>query len=182
MAFFPATSWQAALIQKVVKGRPQTYANSGPCGRVATPITKRLYLSDLFTARTPGNLKRLGITHVVSAIEADVSQHFDKGVVVMHVPIKDTSDTNIAIWFDRVVEFIGKVLDTDKNNKVLVHCAQGISRSAILVCAYLVATTHMGALEAIAYVQAKRAIVAPNLGFRHQLVSWAHRVEQAKRN
>ena len=62
-----------------------------------------------------------------------------------------------------------------------VHCAQGISRSAILVCAYLVATTRMRPLEAIEYVQARRPIVSPNLGFRHQLVVWAHHLEQEKR-
>ena len=31
---------------------------------------------------------RLGITHVVSAIQADVSEHFDRRILVMDVPIK----------------------------------------------------------------------------------------------
>lgn len=148
---------------------------------MATPITKRLYLSDVYTACIPGNLRRLGITHVVSAMEADVSESFDRGVLVMHVPIKDSPSTDLSMWFDRVVDFIGRALDSNRNHKVLVHCAQGISWSAILVCAYLVATVHMRALEAIEYVQAKRAIVAPNLGFRHQLMLWAHNLEQEKR-
>jgi atypical dual specificity phosphatase len=61
-----------------------------------------------------------------------------------------------------------------------VHCLQGISRSATLVCAYLVATTPMRATEAISHVQAKRGIVAPNLGFRRQLVEWERQFEDAK--
>ena len=117
---FPETSWQAALIQKVT-GRPTTRADK-PWGRMATPITKRLYLSDVYTARIPGNLRRLGITHVVSAMEADVSESFDRGVLVMHVPIKDSPSTDLSMWFDRVVDFIGRALDSNRNHKVLVRC------------------------------------------------------------
>ena len=45
----------------------------------------------------------------------------------------------------------------------------GISRSATVVCAYLVATAKMTPDEAIVSVRAKRGIVCPNLGFRRQL-------------
>jgi atypical dual specificity phosphatase len=45
----------------------------------------------------------------------------------------------------------------------------GISRSATVVCAYLVATAKMTPDEAIVAVKAKRGIVCPNLGFRRQL-------------
>lgn len=38
----------------------------------------------------------------------------------------------------------------------------------------------MHALESIKYVQAKRGIVAPNLGFRKQLVIWGRQFEEAK--
>ncbi len=49
----------------------------------------------------------------------------------------------------------------------------GISRSATVVCAYLVATTPMIASEAIEYVIDKRSIVSPNTGFRSQLETYA---------
>ncbi|KAG6335270.1 hypothetical protein ID866_3826 [Astraeus odoratus] len=178
MSTSPSGSWQAAFFRQTINRRPKATAEG--YGRVASPITPRLYLSDLSTARSPGKLKHLGITHVVSAIEADVRKEFDKGIVVMHVPVRDSSDTRISDWFDSVVKFIRDALDADKHNKVLVHCFQGISRSAILVCAYLVATTPMRALESIAYVQAKRGIVAPNLGFRYQLFKWGQQFEQEK--
>lgn len=53
----------------------------------------------------------------------------------------------------------------------------GISRSATVVCAYLVATTTKDALESIEFVQSQRGIVSPNLGFRKQLEEWADRFE-----
>jgi protein-tyrosine phosphatase len=56
-----------------------------------------------------------------------------------------------------------------------VHCFQGISRSATVVCAYLIATKRMLGVESIEFVQAKRGIVCPNNGFRQQLVTYSHR-------
>lgn len=49
----------------------------------------------------------------------------------------------------------------------------GISRSATVVAAYLVYTRKMTGADAIAYVQKKRIIVCPNLGFRQQLDVYA---------
>ncbi|KIJ61952.1 hypothetical protein HYDPIDRAFT_95280 [Hydnomerulius pinastri MD-312] len=180
MISFPASTWQSSLVQKTTKRRPKDPNADQTYGRLATAITSRLYLSDLYTARVPGTLKRLGITHIVSALEADVGADFGEDVVVMHVPIRDNADVDIAKWFDDVVKFICDALEADEQNKVLVHCLQGISRSATLVCAYLVATTPMHALEAIAHVQSKRGIVAPNLGFRRQLVVWGRQFDKEK--
>lgn len=49
----------------------------------------------------------------------------------------------------------------------------GMSRSATVVCAYLIAHKDMKAEEAIAYAQSKRPIVRPNVGFRNQLEIYA---------
>ena len=116
MISFPASTWQYALTQKTTKRRPRNSMDS----RVASRITPRLFLSDLYTARTAGNLERLGITHVVSALEVDVRRHFRDSVTVMHVPIRDAVDVDIARWFVEVVQFIQDALDADEKNKVLV--------------------------------------------------------------
>lgn len=52
----------------------------------------------------------------------------------------------------------------------------GISRSATIVCAYLIATSRMTADEAVNAVREKRPIVCPNLGFRRQLEEYAAQV------
>jgi len=49
----------------------------------------------------------------------------------------------------------------------------GISRSATVVSAYMIATKKITSTEAIAYVQKKRPVVSPNLGFRQQLDTFA---------
>lgn len=60
-------------------------------------------------------------------------------------------------------------------NVVLVHCMAGMSRSATIVCAYLLATTSMNTQEAISFVRSKRPIIQPNYGFEKQLRSWEAR-------
>ena len=52
----------------------------------------------------------------------------------------------------------------------------GISRSATVVCAYLVATAKMTPDEALVAVKTKRGIVCPNLGFRRQLEEYANQL------
>lgn len=51
----------------------------------------------------------------------------------------------------------------------------GVSRSATVVCAYLIATNAMTASEAIAFVMKRRSIVSPNTGFRIQLETYSAR-------
>jgi atypical dual specificity phosphatase len=57
-------------------------------------------------------------------------------------------------------------------NVVLVHCLAGMSRSATIVCAYLLATTSMNTQETISFVRSKRSIIQPNYGFEKQLKAW----------
>lgn len=52
----------------------------------------------------------------------------------------------------------------------------GISRSATIVCAYLIATMRMTPDEALAAVREKRGIVSPNMGFLRQLEEYAIRL------
>jgi hypothetical protein len=52
----------------------------------------------------------------------------------------------------------------------------GISRSATVVCAYLIAEKGMTGPAAIDFVREKRPIVCPNVGFRQQLDEYAVKV------
>jgi atypical dual specificity phosphatase len=56
----------------------------------------------------------------------------------------------------------------------------GISRSATVICAYLIATTRMTPREALAAVRAKRSIVSPNMGFLRQLEEYTVEVQRSR--
>lgn len=62
-------------------------------------------------------------------------------------------------------------LSSNSQNKVFVHCARGISRSATFVIAYLMKSQHWTVNEAYAFLRRKRRVM-PNLGFMLCLGEW----------
>ncbi len=56
---------------------------------------------------------------------------------------------------------------------MLVHCAQGRSRSGTVACVYVACTECSGDVQgALGLVQQRRAMVAPNDGFMQQMQRW----------
>lgn len=136
----------------------------------ASEIIPRLFISDLWTASDHDTLIRLGITHVISVVKhLDVS--YFSSIKHTWVPVLDRRGENLSQHFGRIVRKINKALDGKKrkNNKVLVHCVWGMSRSPSLVMAYLMATHGMSFQKALQHVKSKRAVVKPNAGFETQL-------------
>lgn len=171
--------------------------NSSSSG-VASPITPRLYLTDYCTARNSKKLEDLGITHVISITECrpDLPKVIPQ-TQRLHLRLSDIPEENILEHLDATTAFITAALEENETNKVMVsdpfgssltlsfiywqvHCVLGISRSATVVCAYLIATTNLSARESIAHVQSLRSIVCPNIGFRKQLGEYATRYVEDK--
>ena len=55
---------------------------------------------------------------------------------------------------------------------VYVHCFAGVSRSGMVVVAYLMFKNKWTRDEALAFVRTKRDIVRPNPAFMEQLSAW----------
>ncbi|KAJ8516873.1 hypothetical protein ONZ45_g5885 [Pleurotus djamor] len=162
MLSFPASRWQK---------RNKAIAQFG---REASLIVPRVYLSDYGTATDSEALKRLGITHVVSVVDftPNALPEWIDAEKRLHVNLSDRFDCDILSRLEETTSFIRDALKESKDAKVLVHCVQGISRSATVVCAYVMATKGMTAPKSIAYVQERRTIVCPNIGFRRQLETY----------
>lgn len=56
-----------------------------------------------------------------------------------------------------------------KNGGVLVHCQAGMSRSATVVCAYLMRELRLDPVEAVTFLREKRPVVDPSETFWHQM-------------
>ncbi|KAJ6581161.1 protein-tyrosine phosphatase-like protein, partial [Mycena capillaripes] len=167
MLSFTSPNWQTAILAHNPRGL------LGGKGRNASLIMPRVYLSDYFTAHDAKQLAQLNITHVITVLDRDpVIPECIAENHKLHISIADRSDADIQQYLTQTTEFITAALAENENNNVLVHCFQGVSRSATVVCAYIVATTYMTASESVAYVQSKRSVVCPNLGFRNQLQAW----------
>ncbi|RDX51222.1 phosphatases II [Lentinus brumalis] len=143
---------------------------------ITTPsqILPRLWLSGLYTAVDEEQLIALGVTHIVSMIEYRPKYPPSLKLKKLHIPIQDVEGADILQHLDVTTAFITSALE-DKRNTVLVHCAMGISRSATVVCAYLIAAHAMPPHEALEFVISKREIVWPNPAFQRQLQMYAAR-------
>ncbi|KIY43098.1 phosphatases II [Fistulina hepatica ATCC 64428] len=144
---------------------------------IPSEILPRLFLSNYRTARDAEKLGALGITHVVSALDyTPVLPACIPPEQRLFIRVEDVPNADILKHLAQTTAFIDDALRADSSNRVLVHCFQGVSRSATIVCAYLVASTSMPADYAVKFVQTRRNIVCPNSGFRSQLKQYARRL------
>ncbi|KAK0467225.1 protein-tyrosine phosphatase-like protein [Desarmillaria tabescens] len=153
MLAFSYPRWRTAF------GATNLAANNDPGLKLgkASLITPNIFLSDYYTARDEKELIKLGITHVVSVLEHDpVIPKCIPEKNKLRIQIMDRPDVDILPHLERTTEFLRLALE-EPMNKVLVHCFQGVSRSATVVCAYLT-STGMSAKEAVKFVKSKRGI------------------------
>lgn len=78
----------------------------------------------------------------------------------------DNVGADVSVYFDNCIAFIR---DAQHHGSVLVHCAQGVSRSASVVIAYLIRERGMTFSEALSHSQKVRPVVKPNDAFVRQL-------------
>lgn len=94
-----------------------------------------LYHGDFGHAQNVKQLKALDIRHIISVcdlpLKKEIVNHFD----VVLINLEDIHEADIRQHFDRTNEFLQAC--RFKNEKVLVHCQMGISRSSTIVLAYL---------------------------------------------
>lgn len=57
----------------------------------------------------------------------------------------------------------------ETGGKVLIHCQQGVSRSASLAIAFIMKETAQTYTQVLDQVRAKRGIISPSLGFALQV-------------
>ena len=114
--------------------------------QIGIKIDKNIYFGNIEFAKDGDLLKELKIKKIVNCsgtktgfMERKNYQHFGLSYIeYFHATIGDSSYANAAQYFDGVLEFITK--NVDENNRVLIHCNKGQSRSATFACLYLMNT------------------------------------------
>lgn len=135
----------------------------------ASEIVPGLFVSDLYTATSPAVLQRLAITHVVSVVRK-TGHRYPKPIKHLCVPIEDHHDAELLDYLDGTVNWMRAALAG--GGRVLVHCVWGMSRSASVAIAYLIAVRRMSLTEAHSLARAARRVVRPNSGFLEQLKAY----------
>jgi len=121
------------------------------------------------------------VTHVVNTARGlqifglyteAVTSLKEAGIKFLNLDWDDSETQDIDKDLKRALEFIeeGRLQGGD----VLVHCAQGKSRSATVVVAYIMAKSSLYSTVATAlkYTQEKRKMAEPNPGFMRKLNLW----------
>ena len=145
--------------------------------KVPQQIVPRLWLGSKFAANAPEELARLGITHVLSIAGARQRSNRAPACATIHferVFVDDTVEAagELAGLLEHCVSCLQSWLEDESVGGVLVHCTQGVSRSATVLAAYLMRANNEDSSAALARVQARRYCVNPNDGFREVLLTF----------
>ncbi|XP_048091386.1 serine/threonine/tyrosine-interacting-like protein 2 [Alosa alosa] len=135
-------------------------------------VWPNIFIGEKSVAVNKARLKRMGITHVLNAAHGTgvyTGQAFYSGmdITYMGIEVDDFADADISPHFRTAAEFLDEALLTHRG-KVLVDSMMGVSRSAVLVAAYLMIFQDMTIMDALTEIRKKRAI-NPNEGFIKQL-------------
>ncbi|CAG9327291.1 unnamed protein product [Blepharisma stoltei] len=130
-------------------------------------IIPNLYLGSIEAACDSRLLQSLGINIIIQVLEDPRECRVFDQFQYYQIRIGDWPTANITKYLPNAIRFIHRNLNEGK--KIFVHCVAGVSRSATIVIAYMMALRKWEYEEAIKYVRSKRSRVAPNNGFEMQL-------------
>jgi protein-tyrosine phosphatase len=125
-------------------------------------ITAGVLLGSKLVAEDLGALKKAKVTHVLNTASEIPNYHegnAEAGVVYLQLSLNDDEDDDITAEFEKCSAWIADAVAG--GGIVFVHCQAGISRSASIVMAYLMAKESMSLKEAFLHTKAKRH----NIGF-----------------
>ncbi|KAL1675402.1 protein-tyrosine phosphatase-like protein [Schizophyllum commune] len=134
-------------------------------------IPDRLLLGNLSAARSTRTLGENRITHIISVCnDAIPAESPASGISHYRIPVEDRDYDDLLIWLPTACQFIDNALRS--GGVVLVHCGQGLSRSATVVAAYLMWSRRISATQALEETRRGEARdqIWPNPGFQEQLV------------
>ncbi len=134
-------------------------------------ITEKVYLGNLMSAKDEENLIKNNFTGVLSCTGEFSPEYQNESIKHKIFDINDGDNTNIIQYFKEAIKFI------DEQEKVLVHCLAGISRSATFVIAYFMWKDKLTFDKSYQMVFEHRPC-GPNNGFRKQLKIFEEKLKE----
>ncbi|KAF7300290.1 Dual specificity catalytic domain-containing protein [Mycena chlorophos] len=144
-----------------------------------------LFIGSMEAALDGSLLRKDRITHLVQVLEtpwapqpefhaaSDSDEDTTPWEFKYHrVDIEDRPSAAVALsaHLPGACDYIGRALG--RGEGVLVHCQQGVSRSAAVVIAFLIRDKGMSYDDALAFVKERRSCIKPNAGFVQALRDW----------
>jgi len=157
-------------------------------------IENKLYIGNILSARSSRSLTERRITHILSVCPDPIPAELpESGLTHRRIPVDDVDYADLLTHLPAACQYIEESMRA--GGTVLVHCVQGLSRSATVIAAYLMWSRRIGATQALEIVRRAREQVWPNPGFQEQLIlfelcqyqptpsngiyiSWRHKIER----
>jgi len=133
-----------------------------------------LYISGYKTASTISDLRNLKITNIINCSGDLCENLYFSDISYLTLNIRDNVSENIECLFFKCINYINEA--KEKNGRVLIHCYKGVSRSVSIIISYLIFLHKWSYDEAFDFVQLKRPIANPNIGFYLQLKTFHKRI------
>ncbi|EXJ84387.1 hypothetical protein A1O3_05054 [Capronia epimyces CBS 606.96] len=154
-------------------------------GSLPSRILPYMYLGNLNHANNPELLRVLGIRRILSVGEP-VSwsememQTWGRENLLMVDRVQDNGIDELTLEMERCLAFIGR--GRSDGTATLVHCRVGVSRSATICIAEVMARLGLSFPRAYCFVRARRlnVIIQPHLKFVYELMKWDEQ-QQEKR-
>lgn len=115
------------------------------------------------------------ITAVLSVVHGGLPPYLAQQYEHLQIDVNDEETVNLLEHFPEAMSFMDKALFTGHEGSqkhlgaVLVHCAQGQSRSVAIILAYLMYKYKLSVEQAIHAIKRKSPAAQPNDGFVEQL-------------
>eukprot|EP01105_Mastigella_eilhardi_P013443 TRINITY_DN3065_c0_g1_i3.p1 TRINITY_DN3065_c0_g1~~TRINITY_DN3065_c0_g1_i3.p1 ORF type:complete len:351 (+),score=80.10 TRINITY_DN3065_c0_g1_i3:26-1054(+) len=136
-------------------------------------VLQSLYIGDYASSVDTDALFANRITHILTAA-AHTPARFPK--MFQYLLLDDVLDMDNFCINKHFVKS-NKFIETGrKSGAVLVHCQEGMSRSATIVCAYLIFKMKVSLTDALDLVREVHPTACPNDGFMQQLAAYHDKV------
>jgi predicted protein tyrosine phosphatase len=134
-----------------------------------------LYVSGEDAAKDASIVAQACITHVLNCAGPQCPNHHaaDPAFTYLRLNLYDHASEDILWFVYPALDFITAARTT--GGRVLLHCAQGVSRSCSLAIAWLMHAEGASYQEAYAKTRACRGVCAPNPSFICGLLEWQKR-------
>ena len=126
-------------------------------------ILDHLYLGD---KDSYVNIDKFNIKGILNVSDVEPSIYLNQPEIVYEQFKIDDTTTASQILYENLDKYVNYIHEFVRNgNNFLVHCYDGISRSASIVIAYVMKFKNLDLPGAKEYVTKRRFIVNPNIGF-----------------
>ena len=130
-------------------------------------VNNYIYVGNRSSAENTRVLKEEGIVKILQLLDFYIPREFEESFEVLFLQLEDSENEDLGRILPEALRFIH--MSVLHQQKVLIHCNAGVSRSGSVLIAYLMASMRIDFKAALAIAEEKRACIAPNPGFTRQL-------------